>query len=227
MGPAIQWKEDNDGDTTKIREVSAKYQALKESALEQFVDAEGKPFTQKSWAAAYWRAVHFKATPLSTGSLVFNLFREEILLDLQENPDTLPYISVFNVHKQVPNVWSRGEWKGQNVLIRIVQRMKPPAGKQPARMELGIDMRYPDSTRNPGYLPLGWVAENYKSKVAIGETREMRIYTDGKYMDEGGNIITKSVRLYNQSLTQEQIDFLNGDMPAGLYGPEDFGLPPN
>jgi hypothetical protein len=85
----------------------------------------------------------------------------------------------------------------------------------------------PDSTRNPGYLPLGWVAENYKSKVAIGETREMRIYTDGKYMDEGGNIITKSVRLYNQSLTQEQIDFLNGDMPAGLYGPEDFGLPPN
>jgi hypothetical protein len=227
MGPAIEWKEQNDGDTTKIREVSAKYQALKESALEQFVDAEGKPFTQKSWAAAYWRAVHFKATPLSTGSLVFNLFREEILLDLQENPDTLPYISVFNVHKQVPNVWSRGEWKGQNVLIRIVQRMKPPAGKQPARMELGIDMRYPDSTRNPGYLPLGWVAENYKSKVAIGETREMRIYTDGKYMDEGGNIITKSVRLYNQSLTQEQIDFLNGDMPAGLYGPEDFGLPPN
>jgi hypothetical protein len=76
MGAAIAWKEENDGDTTRIREVSAKYQALKESALEQFADAEGQPYTQKSWAAAYWRAVHFKATPLSTGSLVFNLFIE-------------------------------------------------------------------------------------------------------------------------------------------------------
>ena len=227
MGAAIAWKEENDGDTTRIREVSAKYQALKESALEQFADAEGQPYTEKSWAAAYWRAVHTKANELSTGSLVFNLFREEILTELQENPDTLEYFNVFNVHKQIPNVWSRGEWTGQNVLVRIVQRMKPAAGQQAARMELAIDMRYPDSTKNIGYLPLGWVAEKYKSKVAIGETREMRIYTDGKYMDEGGNIITKSVRLYNQSLTQEQIDFLNGDMPAGLYGPEDFGLPPN
>jgi hypothetical protein len=227
MGAAIAWKEENDGDTTRIREVSAKYQALKESALEQFADAEGQPYTQKSWAAAYWRAVHTKASKLSTGSLVFNLFREEILTELQENPDTLEYFNVFNVHKQIPNVWSRGEWTGQNVLVRIVQRMKPAAGQQAARMELAIDMRYPESTKNIGYLPLGWVAEKYKSKVAIGETREMRIYTDGKYMDEGGNIITKSVRLYNQSLTQEQIDFLNGDMPAGLYGPEDFGLPPN
>jgi len=44
-------------------------------------------------------------------------------------------------------------------------------------MELAIDMRYPESTKNIGYFPLGWVAEKYKSKVAIGETREMRIFT--------------------------------------------------
>lgn len=157
---------------------------------------------------------------------MFNLFREEIVTELQENPDTLEYFNVFNVHKQVPNVWSRGEWKGQNVLIRVVQRMKPAVGEQAARI-LAIDMRYPDSTKNIGYLPLGWVAEKYRSKVAIGETRPMRIYTDGKYMDEGGNIVTKTVRLFNQSLTHEQIDFLNGKMPAGLYDPEDFGLSPD
>ncbi|MEG4975281.1 hypothetical protein [Microcoleus sp. K4-B3] len=227
MNAAIKWKEQNDGDTTKIREVSAKYQALKNSALEQFADAQGQAYTEKSWAAAYWRAVHTSASELSTGSLVFNLFREEIVTELQENPDTLPYFGVFNVHKQEPNVWSRGEWTGQNVLVRIVQRLKPAAGQQAARMELAIDMRYPDSTKNIGYFPLGWVGEKYRSKVAIGETREMRCYTDGKYMDEAGRTITKTVRLFNQSLSQEQIDFLNGKMPAGLYSPEDFGLPPN
>ncbi|MEG4503838.1 hypothetical protein QUA81_13330 [Microcoleus sp. F6_B4] len=227
MQGAIAWKEQNDGDTTKIREVSAKYQALKESALEQFADANSQPYTDKSWAAAYWRAVHTGAGELSTGALVFNLFREEIVTELQENPDTLPYFNVFNVHKQEPNVWSRGEWKGQNVLIRVVQRMKPATGQQAARMELAVDMRFPESTKNIGYFPLGWVGEKYRSKVAIGETREMRCYTDGKYMDEAGRTITKTVRLFNQSLSQEQIDFLNGKMPAGLYGPEDFGLPPN
>ena len=227
MSAAIEWKKQNDGDTTKIREVSAKFQALKDSALEQFADADGQPFTEKSWAAAYWRAVHTKATELSTGSLVFNLFREQIVKDLQENPDTLPYFNVYNVHRQEPNVWSRGEWEGQNVLIRVVQRMKPAIGEQKARMEIGVDMSFPESTKNIGYFPLGWIPKEYQSKVAIGETREMRIYTNGKYMDEAGRTITKTARLFNQSLSQEQIDFLNGKMPAGLYGPEDFGLPPN
>jgi hypothetical protein len=229
MSAAIEWKEQNEGDTTKIREVSAKYQALKESALEQFADANGEPYTEKSWAAAYWRAVHTKASELSTGSLVFNLFREEILTELQENPDTLEWFDVYNVHKQIPNVWSRGEWKGQSVLIHIVQRLKPASGQQAARMELAIDMKYPESTKNIGYFPLGWVAEKYKSKVAIGETREMRIFTHpgGKGMDETGRFYTKRACLFNQSLTQDQIDSLLGNQPAGLYGPEDFGSSPN
>jgi hypothetical protein len=227
MGPAIAWKNQNDGDTTKIREVSAKYQALRDFALEQFADANGQSYTEKSWAAAYWRAVHTGASEISTGALVFNLFREEILTELRENPDTLPYFNAYNVHKQEPNVWSRGEWKGQNVLIRIVQRMKPAAGEVAARMELGVDMSFPESTKNIGYFPLGWIPKEYQSKVAIGETREMRCYTNGKIMDETGRITTKTVRLYNRSLTQEQIDFLEGNFPAGLYKPEDFGLPPN
>jgi hypothetical protein len=90
-------------------------------------------------------------------------------------------------------------------------------------------MRYPESTKNIGYFPLGWVAEKYKSKVAIGETREMRIFTHpgGKGMDETGRIYTKRACLFNQSLTQDQIDSLLGNEPAGLYNPEDFGLSPN
>ncbi|MEG3933747.1 MULTISPECIES: hypothetical protein [unclassified Microcoleus] len=227
MSIAIEWKNQNDGDTTKIREVSAKFQALKNSALEQLADANGEAFSAKSWAAAYWRAVHTNATELSTGSLVFNLFREEIVTDLQENPDTLPYFNAYNVHRQTPSVWSRGEWKGQNVLVRVVQRMKPAAGEVAARMELAVDMSFPESTRNVGYFPLGWIPKEYQSKVAIGETREMRCYTNGKYMEDSGQIITKTVRLYNRSLSQEQIDFLEGKFPAGLYKPEDFGLPPN
>ena len=88
MKVAIEWKKQNDGDTTKIREVSAKFQALKEFALNHVADDEGRAFGEKSWAAAYWRAVHTGASEISTGSLVFNLFRDEILMDLQENPDT-------------------------------------------------------------------------------------------------------------------------------------------
>ncbi len=150
------------------------------------------------------------------------------MTELQENPDTLEWFDVYNVHKQEPNVWSRGEWTGQSVLVRIVQRLKPASGKQAARMELAIDMRFPESTKNIGYFPLGWVGDKYKSKVAIGETREMRIYTHpgGKAMDEAGRFYTKRASLFNQSLTQDGIDFLLGKMPAGLYTPEDFGLSP-
>ena len=54
MPIAIEWKNNNDGDTTKIREVSAKYQALKDSALEQLAQPDGSPYSAKSWAAAFW-----------------------------------------------------------------------------------------------------------------------------------------------------------------------------
>ena len=97
-------------------------------------------------------------------------------------------------------------------------------------MELAIDMRYPESTKNIGYFPLGWVAEKYKSKVAIGETREMRIFTHrgvNVWMKLGEWIYTKRACLFNQSLTQDQIDSLLGNRPAGLYDHEDFGLSPN
>ena len=228
MRSAIEWKTNNDGDTTKIREVSAKYQALKESALEQFAQPDGSPYTKKSWAAAYWRAAHTGAGELSTGSIVFNLFAEEIVAEIKENPEPVTYFDVFNVHKQEPNAWSRGEWKGQTVQVRVLMRLKPAAGKQAARQELAIDMRFPESTKNIGFFPLGWVAEKDRGKVAVGETRMMRIYShpNGMLLNDG-NITTKRACLFNESMTQDQIDFLLGRMPAGLFGPEDFGLPPN
>ncbi|MEG3901310.1 hypothetical protein QUB19_05735 [Microcoleus sp. B4-C5] len=151
------------------------------------------------------------------------------MTEIRKNPGTIAYFDVYNVHKQEPNVWSRGEWKGQTVQVRVVMREKPAAGKQAARQELAIDMRYPDSTKNIGFFPLGWVAEKDRGKVAIGETRTMRIYSHpgGMLFNEAGNTTTKRACLFNESMTQDQIDFLLGRMPAGLYGPEDFGLPPN
>ena len=225
MRSAIEWKTNNDGDTTKIREVSAKYQALKESALEQFAQADGTPYTEKSWAAAYWRAAHTGAGELSTGSIVFNLFAEEIVAEIRENPDTIQYFDVYGVHKQVPNVWSRGEWKGQTVQVRIVQREKPATGKQAARQALAIDMRFPESTKNIGFFPLGWVGDKDKGKVAVGETRVMRIYsnTGGMYFNENGNLVTKRVWLFNESLTQDQIDYLRGER-SPLWSDEDLGI---
>jgi hypothetical protein len=55
MSGAIAWKEENEGDTTRIRSVAFKYQALRDAAIEQVARPDGTPYTVKSWAAAYWR----------------------------------------------------------------------------------------------------------------------------------------------------------------------------
>ncbi|MEG4944906.1 hypothetical protein [Microcoleus sp. F4-D5] len=119
MSAAIAWKEENEGDTSRIREVAFKYRALRDAAIERVTQPDGTPYTVKSWAAACWRASHtVKEDSRSSGSLAFNLFPDEIMAELKENPDPPSFFEVYNVHKQQPNHWSKAKWKGRTVQIR-------------------------------------------------------------------------------------------------------------
>ncbi|MEG5237040.1 hypothetical protein [Microcoleus sp. AT9b-C3] len=226
MSAAIAWKEENEGDTTRIREVAFKYQALRDAAIEQVTQTDGTPYTVKSWAAAYWRASHtVKEDSRSSGSLVFNLFPDEIMAELKENPDPPSFFEVYNVHKQQPNHWSKAKWKGRTVQIRVVLRdwAAPRTGK--IVPTLAVDLMYPQSAELVGFYPLGFIAEADRSKVAIGETRTMKIWTKG---DGETGIPTTKVWLFDESMTEEQIQdvLMFGRAASSLWEPEDFGLSP-
>jgi hypothetical protein len=226
MGEAIAWKEENDGDTTRIRSVAFKYQALRDAAIEQVTRPDGTPYTVKSWAAAYWRASHtVKENSKSSGSLVFNLFPDEIMTELKENPDPPSFFEVYNVHKQQPNHWSKAKWRGRTVQIRVVLRdwAAPRTGK--IVPTLAVDLMYPESTQLVGFYPLGFVAEVDRPKIAIGETRTMKIWTKG---DGEIGIPTTKVWLFDESMSEEQIQdvLMFGRSASSLWEPEDFGLSP-
>jgi hypothetical protein len=224
MGEAIAWKEENDGDTTRIREVAFKYQALRDAAIEQVARPDGTPYTVKSWAAAYWRASHtVKENSKSSGSLVFNLFPDEIMTELKENLDPPSFFEVYNVHKQEPNHWSKAKWRGRTVQIRVVLRdwAAPRTGK--IIPTLAVDLMYPESTQLVGFYPLGFVAEVDRPKIAIGETRTMKVWTKG---DGELGIPTTKVWLFDESMSEEQIQdiLMFGRSASNLWEPEDFGL---
>jgi hypothetical protein len=235
MKVAIEYKKANDGDTTKIRETVLKYQALKESVLENMKKPNGTAYSNISWAAAYWRASHnVKEESLSKGSLVFNLFAEEIMTELKENPDTAAYFEVYGIHKAEPNHWSKAKWVGRTVVIRVVQRMGYTWGGHPSDHpvpKLAIDLMYPGSTTLVGFYPLGLVADKDTHKLAIGETRTMVIWTGAGKTYGDDEFPTKKAWLFDPAqVSAEQIaeTVKKGRLlkDRSLYSPEDFGYVP-
>lgn len=184
MAIAIQWKLDNDGDTSRIREVTGKYQALRDAILEQRLKPDGSPYSIKSWARAFWVASNTKKVDeegnvlsKGKGSAVFNLFPDEIVQELNENPDPPNFFEVYGVHKQNPNHWSKARWSGRTVQIRVVLRPAAAPRTGIIRDTPAVDLLYPASTTLVGFFPLGIIAEKDRPKVAIGETRVMKIWT--------------------------------------------------
>lgn len=237
MRGAIEWKKVNDGDTSRIREVTGKYQALRDSILDQLLKPNGTRYSLKSWAAAFWRAANTaKETDddgnpieiLGKGSIVFNLFADEIFTELKENPDPPSFFEVFNVHKQTPNHWSKARWSGRTVQIRIVLRDWAAPRTGAIVPTLAVDLMYPESAALIGFFPLGFVAERDREKVAIGETRTMKIWTSEPKPGYTSDFPTTKVWLFDESVSQEIIDeILKKGRSAipNLFTPEDFGLP--
>jgi hypothetical protein len=234
MSAAIAWKNDNDGDTTKIREISAKYQALRDTILDQVLKADGSRYSLKSWAAAFWRACNIaevdeNGNPKSKGrgSMVFNLFPEEIFVELKENPEPPSFFEVFNVHKQTPNHWSKARWSGRTVQIRIVLRDWGAPRTGTIVPTLAVDLMYPQSTTLVGFFPLGFVAEKDRPKIAIGETRTMKIWTSEPKPGYASDFPTTKVWLFDESVSQEIVDQIiqkGRSAIPNLFTPEDFGL---
>ena len=88
---------------------------------------------------------------------------------------------------------------------------------------LAVDLMYPESTQLVGFYPLGFVAEVDRPKIAIGETRTMKIWTKG---DGEIGIPTTKVWLFDESMSEEQIQdvLMFGRSALSLWEPEDFGL---
>ncbi|WP_293134840.1 hypothetical protein [Microcoleus sp. bin38.metabat.b11b12b14.051] len=232
IGAAIEWKLANEGDTTRIREVTAKYQALRDSILDRVLKPDGTQYSLKSWSAAFWRAantVNIENNPDSTGSIVFNLFREEIILELKENPEPPWFFQVYNVHKMEPNHRAKVFWSGQTVQVRVVLRDWAAPRTGVIVPTLSADLLYPPSTQLPGFYPLGLVAEQDRSKIAIGETRTMKIYTWREQRPgQVTEFSTTKAWLFNEDVPQQLIDDVlgKGRTSTGLYKPEDFGYTP-
>ncbi|MEG5251252.1 MULTISPECIES: hypothetical protein [unclassified Microcoleus] len=234
MSDAIAWKQNNDGDTSKIREVTGKYQALRDSILDRVLKPDGTRYSLKSWAAAFWRACNTAkvdengdTVSKGRGSMVFNLFPEEIFVELKENPEPPSFFEVFNVHKQTPNHWSKARWSGRTVQIRIVLRDWAAPRTGVIVPTLAVDLLYPASATLVDFFPLGFVAERDREKVAIGETRTMKIWTSEPRPGYTSDFPTIKVWLFDESVPQEVVDAIVKKGRAGiptLFTPEDFGL---
>lgn len=229
MSLAIAWKNENDGDTSRIREVTGKYQLLRDGILEQVLKPDGSPYSLKSWAAAFWRASNTKkvdedgnVVSRGKGSAVFNLFGDEIVQELNENPDPPSFFEVYGVHKQNPNHWSKGRWSGRTVQIRIVLRQAAAPRTGVMRDTPAVDLMYPASTTLVGFHPLGIIAEKDRPKVAIGETRTMRIWTKNGAEVEG----TRTAWLFGEDVSDEFIEEIltYGRNAPSLFDERDFGL---
>jgi hypothetical protein len=205
MQVAIAWKTANDGDTSKIREVTTKYQAQRDSAIGTITKPDGTPFSEKSWAAAYWRATHnVKDDSLSKGSFVFNLFSEAIFVELRDNPEPPTMFEVYNIHKSEPNHWSKAVWQGRTVQVQITLRDIPLWGAGNGKLVATpfVMLSYPASSTLIGFFPLGPIVERDRTKVAIGETRTMKIWTK----EPNADIPTKKVYLFDETVSQNFID---------------------
>jgi len=228
MEVAIQWKLANDGDTRKIREVTANHQAMRDRVIAKLTKPDGELFSIDTWAAAYWRVVHtVKEDSRGKGSLVFNLFAEQIMKELREGAEAPSFVEVYGVHREVPNHWSKKKWTGERVQVRIVLRTSM-GGTGVEKM--AVDMIHPESSY-VGFFPLGFVADKDRSQVAIGETRTMIIWTGLGSTYGDADFPSKKVWLFDPAkMTEAEITSKIEDgrkkKKKVIYQPEDFGLPP-
>jgi hypothetical protein len=194
MSDAFQWKDANDGDTSKIREVSQLFKSKKDKILSTQIN--GKSFTKESWVAAYWRGCH-QASSGSAG-LVFSLFPDEIVNELNnmENKDSKVLV-VYATDKNKWAVTKDNQWKGHEVEIQsIVMSFN---GKQ----KLAINMSYSGAKKQLGFHLLGIVRDSYVPYFPVGTSKTMKIYCT-KFSTKT-NMVTE-MTLFDSTMPQWQID---------------------
>lgn len=194
MSHAFEWKDANEGDTSKIREVTQIYKSKKDEILSTQIN--GKSFTIESWVAAYWRSSH-QASSGSAG-LVFTLFADEIVnelnnMDAKENK----VLVVYAVDKNKWAVHKDNRWNGHEVQIQAT--LVTYNGKQ----KLGINMLYPSAKIQLGYHLLGFIRDSYIAYYPVGIIKTMKIYSTRVSTKNG---MVTEVTLFDTSMPQWQID---------------------
>ncbi|MDB9453722.1 hypothetical protein PN500_05365 [Dolichospermum circinale CS-541/06] len=195
MADAFEWRDANDGDSTRIREVSQLFKSKKDEILSTKID--GKSFTVESWAAAYWRGCH-QASSGGAG-LVFTLFADEIVAELGDIK--LSESKVLHLYAVNKGKWSMHKdgkiWNGHEVQIRIA--LYPFNGKQ----VLCADMAYSGAKVQLGFHILGCVRESYIPYYPVGMSKTMKIYATKFHIASG---MVSEVILFDLTVPQWQID---------------------
>ncbi|MCC3459795.1 MAG: hypothetical protein JGK33_08995 [Microcoleus sp. PH2017_11_PCY_U_A] len=188
INAAIEWKEANNGDTSKIKEVSALFKSKRDGIL-AIQRPDGKTYSAETWAAAYWQVCH--TSEAGSAGLVFLLWIDEIIAELSTTTREIRGVVVVYGLANKTNSYPLGcksgwmfdrqpseGWGGILVKTRVVWWQEKDASGNPIGLKkMGIDMLHPTAKKITGYNFLGFVDPYYASKLQIGETRDMRIYT--------------------------------------------------
>ncbi|MFM6883512.1 MAG: hypothetical protein ACKPKK_23110 [Dolichospermum sp.] len=195
MGKAFEWKDENDGDTSRIREVSELFKSRVDEILSTQIG--GTSFSVESWVAAYWRVSH-RASSGSAG-LVFTLFPNEIVAALGDiKLSEAKVLQVFAVDKNKWTMHQDGQiWDGQKVTIRMI--LKTFNGRQ----LLCAEMSYAAAKIQTGFHLLGCAKKNYYPYYPVGMTKVMKIYATTFNRTNG--MVSECV-LFDTSVPQWQID---------------------
>jgi hypothetical protein len=158
-------------------------------------DSEHSKFTIQSWAAAYWRAANRRMS--GKASMVFTMFHEEIIEELKNYGSNIPdHIIVYDI----PNYefkHSTYKWTGEKVTMQITQN----EGDKFELCEIFLE----NATRLTGFHVLGKVAYKYKTRVKVGETRAMRVFTTKIGREATGDKSTWEVALIDPDADEKRI----------------------
>lgn len=195
MADAFEWRDANDGDSTRIREVSQLFKSKKDEILSTQIN--GKSFTVESWVAAYWRASHMASS--GGAGLVFTLFPDEIVAELGNIK--LSESKVLHIYAVDKNKWTMHKdgqiWDGQEVTIRILLKTFKN------RQLLCAEMAYSFAKIQVGFHLLGCVKQSYYPYYPVGMTKVMKIYATAFSRTNG---MVSEVVLFDPSVPQWQID---------------------
>ncbi|MEY3870067.1 MAG: hypothetical protein RLZZ338_3958 [Cyanobacteriota bacterium] len=158
-------------------------------------DPEKSKFTMQSWAAAYWRAANRRMS--GRASMVFTMFHQEIIEELRNYGSNLPdHIIVFYVDKYEFS-HPTYKWTGEKVTMRIIQN-------EGDKFEL-CQILLENATRLKGFHVLGKISPTYKSRVKVGETRSMRVFTTKTGREATGDKSTWEVALIDPDASEQRI----------------------
>ena len=157
MAKAIAWKDDNEGDTSRIRQVAELTKASKQEIFDILNPNTNKPFSYKSWVSAYWKVSHQART--GDAGLVFMIFHQEIIERLKELE--APENRVILAYGCQHGAWAAPNWRWEGEIVQVRAYIATITGKQ----YLSLEMQWERARRLTGFHHLGIIGEKYRALV--------------------------------------------------------------